>query len=130
MTPDSWAKHVSHIARHIRRSNHFIFFFLKGVPSEANGTNWMRKVEVQDGDVVGVAMQQSDLPMVQFFHNGEPLHELAINRFRGTVYPAVCLPRSAVELQLKVTAVMLESKFKQLSPGPRFGPIIVARSIV
>jgi hypothetical protein len=75
-------------------------------------------------------MQQSDLPMVQFFHNGEPLHELAINRFRGTVYPAVCLPLSAAELPLKITAVMQESKFKHMSPGPRFGPIIVARSIV
>jgi hypothetical protein len=89
----------------------------------------MRKVEVQDGDVVGVAMQQSDLPMVQFFHNGEPLHELAVNRFRGTVYPAICLPKSSSEM-LEVTAVLLEDKFKQMSPAAKFGPIIVARSIV
>ena len=36
-----------------------------------------------EGDVVGVAEQQSDLPMVQFLVNGEPMHHKAINRFRG-----------------------------------------------
>jgi hypothetical protein len=89
----------------------------------------MRKVEVQDGDVVGVAIQQSDLPMVQFFHNSEPLYDIAVNRFRGTVYPAVCLPKSSEET-LQVTAVLLEDRFQQMSPAAKFGPIIVARSIV
>ena len=89
----------------------------------------MRRVEIQDGDVVGVAVQQSDLPMVQFFLNGEPLHEQAVNRFRGTVYPAICLPDSAAET-LKVALVLAEEDFKHMSPGARFGPIIVARSIV
>lgn len=89
----------------------------------------MRKIEVQNGDVVGVAVQQSDLPMIQYFLNGEPLHEAAVNRFRGTVYPAICLPDSAAET-LKVSPVVDEKLFKHMSPGPRFGPIIVARSIV
>ena len=44
---------------------------------------------VQNGDTIGVAVQQSDLPMIQFLLNGEPLHELAISRFRGGVYPSV-----------------------------------------
>mmetsp|Transcript_3380 Transcript_3380/g.5371 ORF Transcript_3380/g.5371 Transcript_3380/m.5371 type:complete len:222 (-) Transcript_3380:39-704(-) len=101
----------------------------EGVSSEEAGTNWMRKVEVQNGDVVGVAIQQSDLPMVQFFHNGEPLHELAVNRFRGTVYPSICLPKSTEEI-LKVKPVMVEEKFQHMSPAAKFGPIIVARSIV
>jgi hypothetical protein len=100
-----------------------------GLPSTANGTNWMRKVEVENGDVVGIAIQQSDLPMVQFFLNGEPLHESAVNRFRGTVYPAVCLPESAADT-LKISPVVAEEDFKCMSPGPKFGPIIVARSIV
>lgn len=94
-----------------------------------NGTKWMRKVEVQNDDIVGVAVQQSDLPMIQFFLNGEPLHESAVNRFRGTVYPAICLPESAEET-LKVDVVVAEEKFKRMSPSARFGPIIVARSIV
>ena len=70
----------------------------------------MRCVEgIQNGDVIGVAMQQSgernflapnctnsffrcnanhllylstlDLPMLQFFHNGEPLYDIAVNRY-------------------------------------------------
>jgi hypothetical protein len=89
----------------------------------------MRKVEVENGDVVGIAIQQSDLPMVQFFKNGEPLHESAVNRFRGTVYPAICLPESTADT-LKVSPVVAEEDFKGMSPGPKFGPIIVARSIV
>lgn len=101
----------------------------EGISSEVNGTKWMRKVEVQNEDIVGVAVQQSDLPMVQFFLNGEPLHESAVNRFRGTVYPAICLPESAEET-LKVDVVVAEEKFKGMSPSARFGPIIVARSIV
>ncbi|CAJ1938322.1 unnamed protein product [Cylindrotheca closterium] len=101
----------------------------EGVSSQHTGTNWMRKVEVENGDVVGVAVQQSDLPMVQFYLNAEPLHDRAVNRFRGTVYPAVCLPKS-VSGRLKVHLVLEESNFKQRSPGERFGPVIVARSIV
>jgi hypothetical protein len=50
-------------------------------------------------------------------------------RFRGTVYPSVCLPAS-VETDLKVTAVLAENQFQQMSPAAKFGPIIVARSIV
>lgn len=89
----------------------------------------MRKVEVENGDVVGVAVQQSDLPMIQFFLNGEPLHDRAVNRFRGNVYPSICLPAS-VKGKLIVHLVLDESDFRQKSPGERFGPVIVARSIV
>eukprot|EP00531_Pseudo-nitzschia_arenysensis_P019600 CAMPEP_0116129834 /NCGR_PEP_ID=MMETSP0329-20121206/8133_1 /TAXON_ID=697910 /ORGANISM="Pseudo-nitzschia arenysensis, Strain B593" /LENGTH=139 /DNA_ID=CAMNT_0003624123 /DNA_START=95 /DNA_END=514 /DNA_ORIENTATION=+ len=53
----------------------------EGIPSEFNGTDLMRCVEgIQNNDVIGIAMQQSDLPMLQFFHNGEPLYDLAVNR--------------------------------------------------
>jgi hypothetical protein len=105
---------------------------VQGEFSEVNGTNWMRRVvQVQNGDVVGVAMQQSDLPMVQFFHNGEPSHESGVvNRFRGTVYPAICLPQSAEKDRLKVSFVYAEEQFEHMSPAAKFGPIIVARSIV
>jgi len=67
--------------------------------------------------------------MVQFFHNGEALYDIAVNRFRGIVYPSVCLPASA-EKGLKVTAIVAENKFQQMSPAAKFGPIIVARCIV
>jgi hypothetical protein len=52
----------------------------------------MRKIEVSNGDTVGIAVQQSDLPMIQFLLNGEPLPDLIVNRFRGNVYPSVYLP--------------------------------------
>jgi len=53
----------------------------EGLSSDSNGTGWMRCVEgLQNGDVIGIAIQQSDLPMVQFFHNGEPLYDIAVNR--------------------------------------------------
>ena len=109
------------------------------VPSEKYGTNWMRKIEgLHANDVIGVAVQQSDLPMIQFLLNGELLHELAINRFRGTVYPSIYIPTSASLSEknkkdgagIHVNLVLAESQFKQMSPSARFGPVIVARSIV
>ena len=87
----------------------------------------MKKVTVQDGDTVGVAVQQSDLPMVQFLVNGEPLHELAINRFRGSVYPAILLPAGE---SVSATLVLDENDFRQLSPHARFGPVIVSRGLI
>ena len=90
----------------------------------------MRKVDLQNGDVIGVAVQQSDLPMVQFQLNGEPLHISAINRFRGTVYPAVCLSEEAKREQLEVRLVVDEADFQSPIPNPRFVPLMVARSIV
>jgi hypothetical protein len=87
----------------------------------------MKKVAVQDGDTVGVAVQQSDLPMVQFLVNGEPLHNLAINRFRGTVYPSILLPKQE---SVTATLVLDETDFRQLSPHARFGPVILSRGLI
>mmetsp|Transcript_33988 Transcript_33988/g.71503 ORF Transcript_33988/g.71503 Transcript_33988/m.71503 type:complete len:233 (-) Transcript_33988:2802-3500(-) len=56
--------------------------------SRDDGTFLMRPIpDLRHGDVIGVAVQQSDLPMIQMLLNGEPLMECTINRFRGTVYP-------------------------------------------
>ncbi|KAL3810502.1 hypothetical protein ACHAXA_005644 [Cyclostephanos tholiformis] len=58
-----------------------------------DGTALMRPIsDLRHGDVIGVAVQQSDLPMIQILHNGEPLSRCTISRFRGTVYPAVYIP--------------------------------------
>lgn len=117
------------------------------VPMEDDGTALMRSIpDLKNGDVVGVAVQQSDLPMIQFLVNGEPMHHLAINRFRGTVYPSIWLPPALVvddddeedveigatvgKGQYTVSVVFEESKFKELAPHARFGPIIVARGII
>eukprot|EP00566_Odontella_aurita_P027394 CAMPEP_0113540462 /NCGR_PEP_ID=MMETSP0015_2-20120614/8492_1 /TAXON_ID=2838 /ORGANISM="Odontella" /LENGTH=169 /DNA_ID=CAMNT_0000440265 /DNA_START=203 /DNA_END=712 /DNA_ORIENTATION=+ /assembly_acc=CAM_ASM_000160 len=92
---------------------------------EEDGTALMKAIPVVGGDTVGVAVQQSDLPMVQFLLNGEPLHDLAINRFRGTVYPSIFLKDG-----ICVTAVFDEDSWQEMSPHARFGPLIVARGII
>ena len=87
----------------------------------------MRAIPVKSGDVVGVAVQQSDLPMVQFLLNGEPLHSLTVNRFRGSVYPSVFLPENE---GLRLRLVFAEREFQHLSPHARCGPVIVARGLL
>lgn len=87
----------------------------------------MRSIKVKNGDVIGIIVQQSDLPMVQFLLNGEPLHDLSVNRFRGAVYPAIYLPEND---GLSVRFVFRESEFRQKSPNARFMPLMVARGIM
>eukprot|EP00554_Chaetoceros_debilis_P006467 CAMPEP_0194077848 /NCGR_PEP_ID=MMETSP0149-20130528/4408_1 /TAXON_ID=122233 /ORGANISM="Chaetoceros debilis, Strain MM31A-1" /LENGTH=234 /DNA_ID=CAMNT_0038758997 /DNA_START=108 /DNA_END=809 /DNA_ORIENTATION=+ len=91
-----------------------------------DGTQLMRTIpNVQNGDTIGVAVQQSDLPMIQFLLNGEPLHELAISRFRGGVYPSVFVREG-----YNVKFVWEEDEFKELSPHVRFGPLIPERGLI
>lgn len=87
----------------------------------------MGKIKVANGDIVGIAVQQSDLPMIQFLLNGDPQNELAVNRFRGNVYPAIFLPENE---GLSVRVVFNESEFKEMTPHVRFGPVIAARGLV
>ena len=110
--------------------SHIMCSLLTPVPKDNemsgdDGTALMRSVSVRDGDTVGVAVQQSDLPMIQFLLNGEPLHEIAINRFRGSVFPAIYVREG-----IKAEVVFDEDNFKELSPHARFGPLIAARGII
>lgn len=98
-------------------------FFLRGIPN------------LVDGDVVGVAVQHSDLPMVQFLVNGEPLHHMAINRFRGAVHPAVWLDNnndkeSRSRCCVRVEFMWDEGRWKHEPPHGKFTAIMLARSIV
>lgn len=104
-------------------------FYTESEDKENNSEPFMRSIECQNGDVVGVATQQSDLPMIQFTHNGEIMHDKAVNRFRGTVYPSIYLPFPADE-NLKVRALLEENEFQHITPAAKFGPIIIARNIV
>jgi len=93
---------------------------------QKQGTGLMRAVTgLQHGDTIGVAVQQSDLPMIQLFLNGEPLHELAISRFRGAVHPAIF-----VQNEFRAKFIFNENEFKEISPHVRFGPLIAARGII
>ena len=127
-------KSVESCDSHIETSSNL---HVLGVSSDVNGTTYMRRIEnLQNGDVLGVGMQQSDLPMIQFYLNGENLHDCAINRFRGTCYPSICLPESACPSEdnegkdLKIQFITDEDEFKNKEQGEKFGSIIAARSIV
>ncbi|VEU44160.1 unnamed protein product [Pseudo-nitzschia multistriata] len=53
----------------------------EGVPSEGNGTSWMRCVEgLQNGDIVGIAMQQS----------GKLIFQLSDKRPDDVMYLTLC----------------------------------------
>jgi hypothetical protein len=93
---------------------------------QTKGTDSMTTIKVKKGDVVGIALQYSDLPMLQFMLNGELLLE-HVNRFRGTVYPSVFLPDTA---GLSIQLVFNENEFEQMAPHARYGPVIVARGII
>lgn len=103
-----------------------------------DGTFLMRPIPgLRDGDVVGVAVQQSDLPMIQLLLNGEPLMQCTINRFRGTVFPAAYIPPGAggegerlEDEGISLVAEFDEDNFKEMSPHARFGPLIAARGII
>lgn len=95
---------------------------------ETNGTALMGRITVSNGDVIGVVGQQADLPMIQFFLNGEAKHDQSITRFRGTVYPSIYLPAENEGLVLKF--VFHESQFKQKPPSSWISPVIVARGLV
>jgi hypothetical protein len=121
-----------------------------------DGTYLMRPISnLYHGDVIGVAVQQSDLPMIQILLNGEPLSECTITRFRGLVYPAIYIPPGAgsaattgIKERLEdvdddspssptssgggfyVIAEFEEENFKEMSPHARFGPLLAARGII
>ncbi len=106
--------------------------------SRDDGTFLMRPIpNLRHGDVIGVAVQQSDLPMIQMLLNGEPLVECSINRFRGTVFPAVYIPPGAggegdrlEDEGISLLAEFDEDNFKEMSPHARFGPLLAARGII
>jgi len=85
------------------------------------------------GDTVGVAVQQSDLPMIQFLHNGEWMPDLAIHRFRGSVFPSIFISRQAAsEPKFRAVFRFLETDFQHRPPNSsnKLAPLITARSLV
>lgn len=67
------------------------------VPPHKHGTKFMVAVpNLNDGDVVGVVVKQSEIPMIQLYLNGVIQEDLTVSRFRGTVYPSIFLPECTV----------------------------------
>ena len=92
-------------------------------------------LNLQNEDIIGILIQQSDLPMIQYYVNGIPRYECSINRFRGTVYPSFYIPPQSKSSQQKQQAVTMkiifrEKDFKSPKLPNHCSPVIVARGLV
>lgn len=63
------------------------------LPPQKHGTKFMVEFpNLSDGDVIGIVVKQSEIPMIQLYLNGVVQEDLVVTRFRGTVYPSIFLP--------------------------------------
>ena len=67
--------------------------------------------ECSDGDVIGIAFGQAELPNLRFYRNGDELPKAEVQRVRGAVHPAVSVAGST-----KVRCVFDEGQFKHEPP--------------
>lgn len=77
-------------------------------------TSWALRSEdagTVEGDVIGVAFGQAELPNLSFFLNGELLEQGQFNRIRGEVCPAV-----SVTPEAKLRCVFDEANFEHAPP--------------
>ncbi|EJK65724.1 hypothetical protein THAOC_13392 [Thalassiosira oceanica] len=92
------------------------------IPAEKHGTKFLAGVEgLKEGDVVGVAVQQSQVPMIRIFVNGEE-SSASVSKFRGSCFPAVYLPDAGV------TFLYREDQLRSRPAG--WDPLIAERSLV
>lgn len=98
------------------------------VPASKHGTKFMCSVSnLKDGDVVGVLVQQSEIPMIQLFLNGEVVQDGGqISKFRGTVFPSVYLPPGSAS----VTFLYATDQFVYGPARPGFEPLMAERSLM
>ncbi len=98
------------------------------VPAEKHGTKFMCPISnLRNGDVVGVMVQQSEIPMVQLYLNGEVQSEGQVSKFRGTVFPSVFLPPGC---EMSAKFLYREEQFIHGPSRPGFGPLLAERSIM
>lgn len=95
------------------------------IPSSKHGTKFMSSLpNLKDGDVVGVLVQQSEVPMIQLYLNGD--HTGQISKFRGTVFPSIYLPPGSAS----ATFLYSTDQFVNGPPRPGFEPLMAERSIM
>mmetsp|Transcript_33384 Transcript_33384/g.61290 ORF Transcript_33384/g.61290 Transcript_33384/m.61290 type:complete len:203 (+) Transcript_33384:57-665(+) len=97
------------------------------IPPEKHGTKFMGAVSLNDGDVVGVAVQQSEIPMIQLYLNGLILDGGEITRFRGTVFPSVYVPSGS---EISATFLYRDDQFIHGPPKPDLTPLMAERSLM
>ena len=79
-----------------------------------DSTSWALNGEdagAVEGDVIGVAFGQAELPNLSFFLNGELLDHGMVNRIRGEVFPAASVSKGA-----KLRCVFDEANFEHAPP--------------
>lgn len=96
------------------------------VPPEKHGTKFMSPISnLNDGDIVGVVVQQSEIPMIQLYVNGEIQDR--VSRFRGTVFPALYLPQGS---EMSATFLYREDQYVKGPPVPNLPPLMAERSLM
>ena len=79
---------------------------------------------LNEGDVIGVAFSQSDLPNLAFTKNGKPRPTADVRKIGGMVYPVVSVNDGAT------VKVVFESEEFANSPPSRFSALMVAQSVL
>ena len=113
-----------------RNSKFYEILASSSVPPEQHGTKFMCTAsDLKDGDVIGIVVQQSELPMIQLWVNGQLEDGLQVTRFRGTVYPSIYLPQQGSN-NVSASFLYREEQFVHGPPAPQFHPLIAGRSLV
>jgi len=86
------------------------------------------KIDLKEGDVVGVYWDQTDMPMLSFALNGEKISDqYSTNRIRPTqdIYPAVSVKKDST------SCVMFDGQTFAYPPSStKFGAIICSTNII
>jgi len=91
-----------------------------------DGTKFMHGItNLEEDMVIGAAVQYSNLPMIQFFINGE--YYESIHRFQGTAYPSIYL-RGCDGVSARL--VVRKNEFRYKPPSGKYGPLMMASRLV
>ena len=104
---------------------------VKPLPSSAGGASpskaqrsWCADLVLEEGDNVGIAFGQADLPNLSITKNGKPLPEHDVKKVGGLVYPVFSVGGGAV------IKVIFEAAGFEHEPPRSFSPLMVAQSVL
>jgi len=85
---------------------------------------WVMYSKLQEGDSIGIAFSQADMPNLAFTKNGKSTPSYDVRKVPGMVYPVVSVSGGA-----SVKVVFEEEDFENTPPS-RFSPLMVAQSVL
>ena len=95
--------------------------------TDGESPSWILQDEkLEEGDVIGVHWDQTDLPMLSFTKNGVFLDRESVNRVRPAIdiVPAVSLKDGSCQV------IFDGNSFKQTPNGSRFKMIVCATNLI